>query len=478
MISNVSPRLSIFLFFVLSVCAWPLSAQSPAKDSPEFLQRATELSDIFRSASNKVLPATVKVISRLQTTQERRESEVRIPSLRRQSQRRQPGESSGSGVIIDPRGYVLTNNHVVATARELLIELTDGRRFYGKKFRNDPQTDLAVIWLDLPEGETLPFAKFGDSDAMEIGDWVLAIGSPFDLDATVSAGIISAKGRSVPRVHRSEFLQTDAAINPGNSGGPLINLNGEVIGINTAIASATGANQGIGFALPSNNAKWVAEQILAHDKVVRAWLGVEVVAINPSIARELGTAAGRGVLVEYPIPGSPAEKAGIKEGDVVLSFDGQPITAEYHLRRFSERAELGQPHTMVILRGGKEYRAPVTLVELPPPNPDQETMLGSNVASYTDSELGLLLIQPTTKMLRDLRTGNTPGVVVMVAIPGGRAQRAGVKDSTVIVRVDGKPVPTLRDYVWTREQSSMSNGITLDVISAGVPGTVTIRLGQ
>jgi serine protease Do len=443
------------------------------------VQRATELSAAFRNASERVIPAAVKIISHLQTTQDREAMQIQIPALKTSPGRRNPGDSSGTGVLIDPKGIVLTNNHVIARAREIEVELPDGRKYYAKKYRHDPETDLAVIWIDVAETDELPYAVFGDSDTMEIGDWVLAIGNPFELDSTVSAGIISAKGRMLQQVQRTEFLQTDAAINPGNSGGPLINLKGEVIGINTAILSKTGSNQGIGFALPSNNAQWVAQQIIERGKVERAWLGAITKNLTPWEIRRLNLKQRNGVLVEYSLQNSPADEAGFNEDDVIISFDGHSVNTVYQLQRLTERAKIGKEYEIIFVRNGKRYKVAVNMKPLPPSAGLVASAMGEAVQSYPDSQLGLLLVQGFDQIFSRLKITGKRGMVVITTVPGSRAEKAGVTIGMLIMKVDGKPVPTREAYIAARNESDMSNGITLDVtLPGGTEQKIVIKLGQ
>ncbi|MDR0338338.1 MAG: trypsin-like peptidase domain-containing protein [Planctomycetaceae bacterium] len=455
-----------------------LSGDGQQSSDKEYHQ-ALALSAAFRYASEQVIPATVKVISHLQTTEDREAMQIQIPALRTLPGQRNPGDSAGTGILIDPQGIVLTNNHVIARAREIEVELPDGRKYYAKKYRHDPETDLAVIWLDISGRDELPYAVFGNSDLMEIGDWVLAIGNPFELDLTVSAGIISAKGRLLKQVQRTEFLQTDAAINPGNSGGPLINLKGEIIGINTAILSRTGTNQGIGFALPSNNAQWVAQQIIAKGKVERAWLGVITKPLTRWESQRLKLKQQTGVLVEYPLQNSPAEEAGLKEDDVILSFDGQPVNAVYQLQRFTERAKIGEEHEIILIRAGRRYKLMVDMRPMPPSAGLIGSMLGNSVQSYVDATLNFLLIQATEPILGRLKLSGRQGLIVLTTIPGGRAEKAGIRVGTLITKVDGKAVPTRNAYIAVRNESDLSDGITLDVVlPGGVEQKIVIKLEQ
>ena len=353
------------------------------------IEQAESLSRAFRAAAAQVRPTVVKVTTTnkpASSTDRRSRSDdplgdipfpfreffgddlpgfrgFRIPNV--------PRQGLGSGVIIDPSGIVLTNNHVIAGADEVTVQLGDGREFQVKEVKTDERTDLAVLILDTDE--TLSAARLGDSDRLEIGDWVLAIGNPFELEQTVSAGIISGKGRSLGsaspnRVERTRarFLQTDAAINPGNSGGPLVNLNGEVVGINTAIFSRTGGYQGIGFAIPSNLARWVTPQLIKQGEVARAYLGVIIKDIDASKAEELKLPLGTGVTVEVVGEGSPAEEAGLKLEDVILAFDGQKIGTAADLQELVERSPASSRHELKIQREGKTRTLQVVLKQMRP----------------------------------------------------------------------------------------------------------------
>jgi len=470
-------RCGIFVFYGLLL----LSSVAVGDESVPVI-RATELSAAFRQAAEKVVPATVKIIARLQTAEDRKAMEIQIPALKTPPGRRNIGDTTGTGVIISPDGIVVTNNHVVNNAREIEVELPNGQHYLAKDFRSDPATDIAVIWLTLPSQERLPFADFGDSDQLDVGDWVLAIGNPFDMDTTVSAGIISAKGRLLTKIRRTEFLQTDAAINPGNSGGPLVNLQGEIVGINTAIRSQSGTYEGIGFAVPSNNAQWVAEQLMKNGKVNRAWLGMETRPVMPDDEHRLKLRQSGGLVVEYPLQNSPAAESGFQPDDVIQSFDGRPVNSVYQLQRYTERAEIDKEYDIVYVREGKRYKVPVYLKPLPPTQGLLETSQGG-VISYVDKELGLLLVQATDQILGSLKLQGNQGMLVIATIPGGRAEKAGINVGTLIVGVDKKAVPGRPQYIAVLGTISLSDGIVLDTfLPTGSPGgsaqQTVIRLGQ
>ncbi|MBI2155375.1 MAG: Do family serine endopeptidase [Candidatus Rokubacteria bacterium] len=279
----------------------------------------------------------------------------------------QPG--LGSGVIIDKRGYVLTNHHVVRGADGVLVRLSSKQEFRGRIVGSDPKTDLAVIRFE--PGTALTVATLGDSDAVRVGEWAIAIGNPFGLDQTVTVGVVSATGRSDVHIATYEnFIQTDASINPGNSGGPLVNLRGEVIGINTAIVAA---GQGIGFAIPANMVKRVTGQLMDRGKVTRGWLGVAMEPLTKELAQSLGLTDTRGALVARVSPGSPAAAAGLAPNDVVVGFDGTAVEDYRHLQRLSAEAEAGRRVKLQIVRKRERRTVEVTLAEAPdagaPPRP-------------------------------------------------------------------------------------------------------------
>ncbi len=458
------------LFFVLSFVSF-------AQEDDDVYRYAAGLSKAFQNAANRAIPATVKVLAHLRTQEELKSLRIQAPAVRTSRDSRQPGDETGTAMIIDPGGILLTNNHVIAKGKEIEVELPDGRKYFVKKYRHDPETDLAVMWLDLPAGDEIPYVEFGDSDKTALCEWVLAIGNPFELDSSVSVGIISAKGRSLGAIQRTEFFQTDAAINPGNSGGPLINLRGEVIGINTAIISrGTGANQGIGFALPSNNAKWVAQQLISKGKVDRGWLGAVTYPVTPWEAKRLGVKPNTGVVVDYTVQKSPAEKAELEQDDVILSFAGQPVNAVYQLQRCVERAEIGKSHRIVFIRNGKKYAVEVD-IELLPPSSGPAMLIGGGAQSYLDGPLGLQVLQANDQILNRLNIKGKQGVLAINVTQGGIGDKSGLKNGMLITQVNGTPVPTREAYVQARGASSLSDGIVMTIVLPGGTETkITVKL--
>ena len=254
---------------------------------------------------------------------------------------RHGGASAGSGVIVDPSGVILTNNHVIAGDGQITVRLQDGREFKAVDIKTDPDTDLAVLRIN--GAGTLPAARLGDSDKVDVGDWVLALGQPFGLEGTVTAGIVSAKGRGLGIADRENFLQTDAAINPGNSGGPLVNIDGEVVGITTAISTTNGGYQGVGFAIPVNLAKWVGGQLVQNGKVRRAYLGVIIQPVSQSLAEQFHVKVRQGVLVTEVRADTPAAKAGLRPGDIILQFAGEAVASRGTCKASSSRPRSARP---------------------------------------------------------------------------------------------------------------------------------------
>jgi serine protease Do len=367
---SIVKRVLIAIWIITISGTVPLTA-----DDMGPVDHAKALSAAFRQAAREVKPAVVMVNSSFKSEprQEKSQERPRLPGLPPLPRDGEPDSlgrptSVGSGVVVDKSGIVLTNNHVVAGALEVRVKLTDGREFKASDIRTDPSSDLAVLRIE-SDGD-LPVAKMGDSSQLDIGDWVIAIGSPFDLEATVSAGIISATGRSMSLIKRSSLLQTDAAINPGNSGGPLVDLHGEVIGINTAIATHTGSFQGVGFAIPINQAKWIASELLEHGAVRRAWLGIGIGELTADAARKMKLGARSGVWVQYVRPGTPAGDAGLRTDDVITEFAGVRVFAPNDLMGIVERQRFGTTQTMRIIRDGQPVSVEVTVTPLPD-DPDE-----------------------------------------------------------------------------------------------------------
>jgi serine protease Do len=341
---------------------------------------------------------------------------------------------TGSGFIIDPKGLVITNNHVVEGAVIIRVRLDDGRAFDAEVVGRDPLTDVAVVRLK-GKFDALPSVKLGDSASLRVGDWVVAIGNPFGLAQSVSAGIISALDREIGATRFDQFLQTDAAINPGNSGGPLFNLKGEVIGVNTAII---GAATGIGFAVPSNLVKAVVPQLQATGHVTRGWLGVTIQKVTPALARALGT-GGEGALVNGVTEGSPAQKAGLKEEDVIVGMDGEKIGSSTALLRLVALKRPESTVVLAVLRGGKPLEVKVRLGVRPDLENLGELDKKSPEAGDPRKRLGMSVQDVDPRMAESAGLPRQGGMVVEV-LPGSPAELAGLQRGMVVVEVNRKAV--------------------------------------
>jgi serine protease Do len=346
--------------------------------------------------------------------------------------------SLGSGFIIEPTGLVVTNNHVVEGAEKIKVILVGGKEYQATIKGRDPKTDIALIQIVNPPAD-LPFIKLGDSNALQVGDWVLAVGNPFGLGHTVTQGIISAKGRVIGAGPYDNFLQTDASINPGNSGGPLLNLKGEVVGINTAIL-ATG--QGIGFATPSNIAKSIIPQLREKGKVVRGMIGVQVQNITPELAKSFGMAEPKGALVAEVNPGSPAEKAEIRRGDIIIEFNGHPINEMNELPRLVAETAPGAKATLKVLRDGKEKTLHLSIVELT----DERQPQAKEEEGTEKTPLGLEVQNLDPNLARQFRLRDNKGVVVVQVEPGSPAADANIRPGDMILEVEGAVVTTVKEF--------------------------------
>jgi serine protease Do len=354
----------------------------------------------------------------------------------RQRQFRQ--RSLGSGFILDSDGYIVTNNHVIENADEISVRLDDDEEFEAKIVGKDAKTDVAVLRIE--GAKNLQPVTLGDSDALRVGEWVMAIGNPFGLDHTVTAGIVSAKGRFIGAGNYDDYIQTDAAINPGNSGGPLLNLRGEVVGINSAIFSRTGGNIGIGFAIPINLAKELIPQLKEKGRVTRGWLGVLIQRVTPEIAESLGVKEARGALVADVVKDGPAAKAGVKVGDVIVEYDGQAVHESNDLPMMVARTPVGKEIVLRVLRDQGEQKMTITIAELK----DEDV----EVASTGESEnLGLTVQTLTPEIAENLGVDETSGVVVTSVEADSPADDAGLRRGDIILEVNRHAVEDVDAYM-------------------------------
>ncbi|WP_077922298.1 Do family serine endopeptidase [Spirosoma sp. 209] len=413
----------------------------------------------FSTAAEAVTPTVVHI----RTTMTRTVRQQQVPDIFREffgdefggqgggRPRRQQGQASGSGVIISKDGYIVTNNHVVQDADEVEVIMTDKRSFKAKVIGTDPLTDLAVIKV---EANNLPAITLGDSDALKLGEWVLAVGYPLDLESTVTAGIVSAKGRGIGILNQNArqqndpkgdtpieaFIQTDAAINPGNSGGALVNLRGELVGINSAIASATGYYSGYGFAVPVSLVKKVSADLLKYGNVQRGYLGILPIELNSTVAKERNAKVGRGIYVDEVVDNGAAQAAGLKKGDVIVKMEGQPLDSDAQMREIIGRRRPGDAVTVTVNRDGTErdFR-----VELRNRNGGRDIIKKTEATASTAlSTLGAEFEELSAQQAKQL--GITGGVRVK-SIRDGKLAETDVEEGFIIVKANGRNVKTTKD---------------------------------
>ncbi|QQR79449.1 MAG: DegQ family serine endoprotease [Deltaproteobacteria bacterium] len=347
-----------------------------------------------------------------------------------------PQKSLGSGFIINNDGYILTNNHVVEGADEVQVLVDDKKKYDAKIIGTDPKTDVAVIKI---EAKGLPFVSLGDSDQLQVGEWVMAVGNPFGLDHTVTAGIVSAKGRVIGAGPYDDFIQTDASINPGNSGGPLFNTKGEVIGVNTAIVAS---GQGIGFAIPINMAKNLIPQLISSGKVTRAWLGVGIQDITPELAKSFNLSDENGALISNIFPGSPAEKGGIKTGDIIRKFNGKDIKQSHDLPSMVALLPVGQEVEMELLRDGKDMTLKVKLGEM-----EKGEKAAEESTKTSSDELGLSVRDLTPEEIVENQLPKTDhGVVIVNVEPDSEATNVGVQRGDLLLSINNQKVNSSKEF--------------------------------
>lgn len=369
-----------------------------------------------------------------------------------------PRRSLGSGFIIDKEGYIFTNNHVVEKADEIRVKLNNGKEYVAKIVGTDPKTDLGLIKIE-PE-EDLPTVDMGDSDNLQVGEWVIAIGNPFGLSQTVTVGVISALARFIGQGPYDNFIQTDASINPGNSGGPLINIEGKVIGINAAILPGRqGGNIGIGFAIPINMAKNILEDLKSGKGVRRGWLGVVIQNLTPELAKALGLDETEGALVSDVAKDGPAEKAGIKQGDVITSFNGEKIKSYDVLPRVVASRKPGDSAEVVVLRNGKRKTFDITLGNLK----TGEKQMAKKEGEEESEELGINVRDITPELARALKLKSEEGVVVVEVDQGGAAAKAGLRRGDIIEKMNHNETKNVDDFKEELDKSKDDEPILLVV---------------
>ena len=468
----MTKRIIVALLLVLL----PLNVVT-AEDSPPALALIDNLSEAFEQAANIIKPSVVTINSIKKAHKVANPYGGRGGKRPRQNSpldeffgdeffnkffefqvpENDPGQQGmGSGVIVSADGYILTNNHVVEGADEISVVLYNDKKFEAELVGNDPKSDLAVV--KIKSADLVP-ARLGDSDKLKVGKWVVAVGNPFNLDQTITAGIVSAKGRSnVGITDYEDFIQTDAAINPGNSGGPLVNLYGEVIGINTAIFSRSGGYMGIGFAIPINMAREIMNSLIKDGQVVRGFIGVMIQKLDEDLAKSFKYEGTSGALVSEVSADSPAAKAGIKDGDILVEFNGQPINDPSQLRNVVGKTRPEEDVECKIFRDGKYKTLTVRVGKL-----ESEEALKAVDQEKASTEFGLDVAEVTAEIAERYKLKKGEGVIVKFVEPGSAAQLNGIKPGDVIVSINGEKTNSTAEFSQVMKSANFKEGVRLAI---------------
>lgn len=446
-----------------------------------FALSATAALPEFRGIVKEASPAVVKIIAEQRAVAEGsgQPDMEQIPEYLRRffdfpggPQSPRPRTGTGSGFVISEDGYIVTNNHVVEGADSVLVRMIDRSEFEAEVVGTDPRSDLALLRI---EGEDLPRLKLGESDNLEVGEWVLAIGSPFGLDYTVSQGIVSAKGRSLP-TERGEnyvpFIQTDVAINPGNSGGPLLNLDGEVVGVNSQIFTRSGGSNGLSFSIPASVVRNVITQLREHGRVTRGWLGVSIQDVDKNLADSFGLERPRGALIAQVSPDSPAEKAGLKEGDVIVTFDGKDIPTSSDLPHVVGLIAPGSKVPVELVRDKKRKTLRVEVGGLG--SDDSYSLARASDESEAGGRIGVIVGSVPEEDLEQY--GINGGVVVRQVSPGSAAATAGIRPGDIITLIDDTPTKSVSAFERAEKKLKSGSSVPMRLIRRGSPLFIGLKL--
>ncbi len=466
---RISPLIIFFfLVFPLGLSWLPAAGMAAEDENIQLLDKSAKaFSSVIKKAGPAVVHVRVEKKGGLRPDNQFDPSDDPVfkyffgPSFKHPSLPQSPeqfqSQAAGSGFLISEDGYILTNNHVIDNADKITVRLEGDQELEGKVIGTDPQSDVALIKVS--DGRKFPYLPLGDSDQLEVGEWVIAIGSPFGLDRTVTVGVVSAKGRNHMGINEYEnFIQTDAAINPGNSGGPLLNIHGEVIGINTAIFSRSGGYMGIGFAIPINMAKTVKSQLLAHGKVTRSWIGVAIQDMNSELARSFKMTQKSGALVTEVSKNSPAAKAGIKQGDVITLYDGRPVTDVVDLRNLVAMTPPGTKVDFTLVRNEKQQKLTIQVEEQPV---DMMTQMGTPQQPQIFQKMGMSLQDLNAELARQFGYALGQGVLIAGVTPGSPAALARIQAGSLIEEVNRQPVHNLKELQRAVQQASSAENILL-----------------
>jgi serine protease Do len=436
---------SLFLSVILLGSGAALASPAAALSESPGLRMLVDLENVITELAERVKPSVVNVLPAHASGRLRENPRERLPNT--------PG--SGSGVIVDPQGHIITNNHVVGDAAEVEVRLSDKTKYMAQVVGKDPDTDLAV--LKITSDRPLPSARLGDSSTVKVGQWVIAVGNPFGLDRTVTLGVVSGVGRENMNLSRYEnFIQTDASINPGNSGGPLFNVHGEVIGINTAIINFA---QGIGFAIPSNMAKQVMQQLLQTGKVVRGWLGVGIQPVTAELASKFGVAENEGVLVNEVFENDPAAQAGIKPGDIITKVDGKSVDTPNMLSRLIAGLVPGATASIEVVRDGRRQ-----VISVPVSERRDAVVVASVPPSRTEVKLGIDVQDLTAELAEKFKLKDASGVLIAKVDQGSVAHGEGLREGDLIKEVNRAEVRSVGEFTSALARVKRGETILLRVL--------------
>ncbi|CAH0312990.1 DegQ family serine endoprotease [Pseudomonas brassicacearum] len=474
------PRLKTYLSILATVLVLGQAVPAVAVELPDFTQLVEQAS-----------PAVVN-ISTTQKLPDRRVSDQQMPDLEglppmlreffergMPQQPRSPGgggrqreaQSLGSGFIISPDGYILTNNHVIADADEILVRLADRSELKAKLIGTDPRSDVALLKI---EGKDLPVLKLGKSQDLKAGQWVVAIGSPFGFDHTVTQGIVSAIGRSLPNENYVPFIQTDVPINPGNSGGPLFNLAGEVVGINSQIYTRSGGFMGVSFAIPIDVAMDVSNQLKSEGKVSRGWLGVVIQEVNKDLAESFGLEKPAGALVAQIQEGGPAAKGGLQVGDVILSMNGQPIVMSADLPHLVGALKAGAKANLEVIREGKRKNVELTVGAIPEEGKELDSLPKSGV-ERSSNRLGVAVAELTEEQKRTLEL---QGGVVIKEVQEGPAALIGLQPGDIITHLNNQAIGSAKEFTDIAKALPKNRSVSMRVLRQGRASFITFKLAE
>ncbi|MFI8735497.1 DegQ family serine endoprotease [Ectopseudomonas toyotomiensis] len=396
-----------------------------------------------------------------------------IPQIpRNPGGRQREAQSLGSGFIISPDGYIMTNNHVVADADEIIVRLSDRSELEAKLIGADPRSDVALLKV---EGKDLPVVRLGKADDLKVGEWVLAIGSPFGFDHSVTAGIVSAKGRNLPSDSYVPFIQTDVAINPGNSGGPLFNLQGEVVGINSQIFTRSGGFMGLSFAIPMEVAMQVADQLKADGKVARGWLGVVIQEVNKDLAESFGLDKPAGALVAQVLEDGPADKGGLQVGDVILSLNGKPIIMSADLPHLVGGLKPGEKAEMDVVRDGSRKKLNVTVGTLPEEGQELASSGSAQGGERSNNRLGVTVVELTAEQKKGL---DLKGGVVVKEVLNGPAAMIGLRPGDVITHLNNQAIDSTSTFTQVAQDLPKNRSVSMRVLRQGRASFITFKLAE